>query len=60
MLLCVQDSAILEEFENNTDSDAAAHSDTTSNLLSSGILTTFLEKSPCMQLFIIHCSVAYI
>jgi len=37
LLLCVQDSAIFEESENDADSDATAQSDTTSNLLSSGI-----------------------
>lgn len=38
LLLCVQDSAISEESQNYSDSDVTAHSDTTSNLLSSGIL----------------------
>jgi len=36
LLLCVQDSAIFEESENDADSDVTAQSDTTSNLLSSG------------------------
>ncbi|XP_050058118.1 ral GTPase-activating protein subunit beta isoform X4 [Aphis gossypii] len=35
LLLCVQDSAIFEEKENDADSDITAQSDTTSNLLSS-------------------------
>lgn len=37
LLLCVQDSATFEESENDADSNVTAHSDTTSNLLSSGI-----------------------
>lgn len=36
LLLCVQDSAIFEERENDAGSDITAQSDTTSNLLSSG------------------------
>ncbi|XP_025410091.1 ral GTPase-activating protein subunit beta isoform X8 [Sipha flava] len=35
LLLCVQDSATFEESENDADSNVTAHSDTTSNLLSS-------------------------
>ncbi|XP_050531868.1 ral GTPase-activating protein subunit beta isoform X2 [Daktulosphaira vitifoliae] len=35
LLCCVQDSAFLEESENDTESDTTAHSDTPSNLLSS-------------------------
>lgn len=43
LLLCVQDSAIFEESENDADSDATAHSDTTSNLLSSGIFSFMFQ-----------------
>lgn len=36
LLLCVQDSAIFEELQNDAGSDVTAQSDTTFNLLSSG------------------------